>query len=332
MKERVHRPVWRQVLSSAWVKLALSMLLLAVLFLRTDLSDLVNAVRKADPVWVMAAFVTYVLSQVVSAARWMMLARPVGFDQSFGQFFSAYFAGLYMNLFAPSTVAGDIGRALFVARPNKRKTLAFTSVLADRGLGFVALVFIGAIAILAQPAYRLPLPLYYGSWVVPPATLIAWLYGPTLFVRALAPANRWRRLVERDLEAYWKDSRLLVSTSVIAAVMHIMQIEAQVLLARALGIDVPRGFFYIFVPVVNILGMLPITFNGIGIREGGYVFFLAALGIARHSALALGLLSSGVVLATGVGGGIVFALWKPQLPPLPATAGQDSLLSEDTET
>jgi uncharacterized membrane protein YbhN (UPF0104 family) len=320
------------MLSSAWVKLALSLLLLAVLFLRTDLSDLGNAVREARPGWVVAAFIGYVLSQVVSAARWMMLARPVGFDQSFGHFFGAYFAGLYMNLFAPSTVAGDIGRALFVARPNKRKTLAFTSVLADRGLGFVVLVFIGAIAILAQPAYRLPLPLYYSAWVVPPATLIGWLYGPTLLVRVLGPANRWRRLVERDLEAYWKDSRLLVSTSVIAALMHVMQIEAQVLLAWALGIDVPRGFFYIFVPVVNILGMLPVTFNGIGIREGGYVFFLAGLGIARHSALALGLLSSGVVLATGVGGGIVFALWKPQLPILPAAAGQESLLSDDVDT
>jgi glycosyltransferase 2 family protein len=251
---------------------------------------------------------------VVSSVRWTMLARPLGFDEPYSHFFASYFTGMYMNLFAPSTVAGDIGRALFLAGAQKRKALAFTTVIADRGLGFIVLSWIGAFAILVQPWYRLPAPLYYGAWIVPPATLLGWLYLPKLMVRAFSPGNRWRELVERDLAPYWNDFRLLGETSAVACVFHTMQIGTQVLLAWALGLKVPASFFFIFVPVVNIAGMLPISFSGIGIREGGYWFFLAMVGVGRATAVALGLLSSSIVLISGISGGLVFLLWKSQLP------------------
>jgi uncharacterized membrane protein YbhN (UPF0104 family) len=155
--------------------------------------------------------------------------------------------------------------------------------------------------------------LYYGSWIVPPATLALWLYGPQLIVRVFAPESRWRKLVERDLFPYWKDTRLLWSTSVVAALMHTLQIAMTILLALALDLEVPSMYFFIFVPVINILGLLPISFSGIGVREAGTIFFLARVGVESSTALALGLLSSGIVLATGVIGGLVFAASRSKL-------------------
>lgn len=309
-------PSWRRWLSSPWVKLLLSVVLLVVLLSRTDLSELAAAMAETEPGWVVVGFLVYLVSMVVSSVRWMMLARPLGFDEPFSQFFASYFTGMFMNLFAPSTVAGDIGRALFLGRGKKRKALAFTTVLADRGLGFVVLTWIAAIAIALQPQYRLPRLLYTAAWVIPPATLFAWLYLPQLAVRVLARENRWRILVERDLAPYWKDTALLLKTSGVAFVFHAMQILSQVCLAWALGLRVPTAYFFIFVPVVNIIGMIPVSFSGIGIRETGYLFFLARLGVSRHSALALGLLASAVVLLTGLAGGLVLLRWKGRMPSL----------------
>jgi uncharacterized membrane protein YbhN (UPF0104 family) len=304
----------RRWLSSPWFKVALSALLLAVLLKGTDLPQLAGAVRQAHLGWAIAALIGYLLSQVVSSIRWTMLARPLGFDEPYSHFFASYFTGMYMNLFAPSTVAGDIGRALFLAGAQKRKALAFTTVIADRGLGFVVLSWIGALAILTQPGYHLPALLYYGAWIVPPGTLLGWLYLPKLMVRAFSPENYWRQLVERDLAPYWHDYGLLGRTSAVAAVFHTMQILTQVLLAWALDMKVPVSFFFIFVPVVNILGMLPITFSGIGLREIFYRSFLSQVGVDPDLAVALGLLSSVVVLATGISSGLVFLFWKSQLP------------------
>jgi len=133
-------------------------------------------------------------------------------------------------------------------------------------------------------------------------------------VRAFAPGNRWRRLVEVDLAPYWHDTRLLTGTSLVACLFHTIQIGTQVLLAWALGIRAHWSFFFIFVPVVNILGMLPITFSGIGIREIFYRIFLKQVHVAGHTAVALGLLSSAIVLVTGLTGGLVFLMMKTQGP------------------
>src|SRR5262249_15432898 len=125
--------------SSPWLKLGLSAALLAILLRKTDLSDLVGAVTSANAGLVFVAFIGYLVSQAVSSLRWAMLARPLGFNAPMTLFFTSYFKGVYMNLFAPSTVAGDIGRALYLAGGQRRRALAFTTVIADRGLGFVVL-------------------------------------------------------------------------------------------------------------------------------------------------------------------------------------------------
>src|SRR5262249_12272529 len=105
-------------------------------------------------------------------------------------------------------------------------------------------------------------------------------------------------------------------------VYHLIQTETQVALAWALGIHAPASFFLIFVPLVNILGMLPITFSGIGIREGGYVVALHSIGVDREFAVALGLLSSAVVLATGVVSALAFVVNRAPTP-LPAPSNSD---------
>ena len=61
---------------SPWLKIGLSLTLLAILFLNTDTSELAGVVAGAHVGWLFAAFVGWVVSQIISAYRWMMLAHP----------------------------------------------------------------------------------------------------------------------------------------------------------------------------------------------------------------------------------------------------------------
>lgn len=300
-------PRVRSLLSSWWFKSALSVALLALLFYETDLGELRGVLAAAQPGWLLLALGAYLISQTMSAIRWCLLARPLGFVEPFGHFFTYYFSGMYLNLFAPSTVAGDVGRALFLAR-GRRRALALTSVLADRGIGFVALLWVAATAVVFLPEYPLPQIVRWVAWLSPPATVIAWFWGPLLAVRWLSADHRWRRFVERDLVPYWKDYGLLAISFGVASLLHLVQIGTQIIIAWALGLQAPWSFFLIFVPIVNIAGMLPISFNGIGVREVGYWYFLSQVGVDQEAAIALGLLSSAIVLAAGLSAAPVFLL------------------------
>lgn len=296
--------------SSPWLKLALSVGLIALLVHEVNFAELRGVFSRADVKWVVVGLVTLVASHVVCVLRWQMLARPLGLNARYRDLFGAYFTGAFLNLFGPSTVAGDIARTVFLAGPDGRRSLALVSVLAERGLGMITLVWVIGIAIATQPQYRLPQMVRYGAWLIIPLTVVAWFWLPQL-AAALLPGNaRIQRLVNVDLVPYRKDWRLLLRANAASLLFHLLNIGSQAPLAWALGLNVPVGFVFLFVPIVNLAGMVPISFSGIGVREAGYWYFLKQIGIHKSSAVALGILSSATVLLNGLFGGIVYVLWQ----------------------
>jgi uncharacterized membrane protein YbhN (UPF0104 family) len=298
----------KRIFSSFYAKVTLSIALLALLLWRLDLRQLGAVFMEARFGWVVAAIGFYFLSQVLSAWRWQMLARPLGFTEPFSRFFLYYFNGMFLNLFVPSTVAGDVTRALSLSGTTRRRGLAVTSVIADRGIGFIALVWIAAIAIVLLTAYPLPPLLYWVGIAAPFASAGAWWWGPLFAVRRLPSRNRWRTLVERDLEPYRNDPTLLASSLALAAVFHFTQILTQIFVAQALSLDVAWPFFFVFVPMVNIAGMLPFSLSGVGVREACYWYFLHKVSIGKEPAIAYGLLSSAIVLLVGLTGALTLLM------------------------
>ena len=291
----------RAMLGSRAIKLALSAALLAALVRVTDVSAMRVALVNADWRWVGLALGLNLLSQGVASYRWWLLTRAVGFDASLASITAYYFSGMYLNLFGPGTVAGDVGRALFLA-DGRRRALALTTVVAHRAIGLVGLVWVGALGIVLVHSLPLPLAARVLAALAVPATLLGWLAGPRLAARLLPPQHKWRILIQRDLAPYWHDRRLLAVSLVWAAVVHGLQISAQVSASRALGLALPWSYFWVLVPLLNIGTTLPLSWSGIGVRETGYWYALSQLGVSEVSGFAVGLLCSVVVLLTGLCG------------------------------
>jgi uncharacterized membrane protein YbhN (UPF0104 family) len=60
------------------------------------------------------------------------------------------------------------------------------------------------------------------------------------------------------------------------------------------------------VPMVTLLTLLPISLNGMGVREAGTILFLAPLGVARSTALSLAVLWFAVFTTASLLGGAVY--------------------------
>jgi hypothetical protein len=307
-------PRWRSIAVSRWSRLLLSAALLAFLLRQMEIAPLRAAFARADVAWLLLAWATLVASQVVSAYRWALLARAVGFSEPLGRFCLYYFSGMYLNLFAPGTVAGDVGRVLFLAG-EQRRALALSTVVAHRAIGFVALLWIAALAAVLLPDAPLHESLRWLAALSGPATIGGWLWGPRLMARLLPRTNRWRLLVERDLAPYWHDHALLAVSLGWAAAMHALQLAGQVLVARGLGLHLPWAFFLVVVPLINIAGTLPLSLRGIGLREVGYWYYLAGIGVPREPAVAFGILVSAVLFAADLSGLPAFVMLRPRRIP-----------------
>ena len=88
--------------------------------------------------------------------------------------------------------------------------------------------------------------------------------------------------------------------------MQLARVGVIWLLTKALGLDVPDSVILLTGPVVFASLALPVSLNGIGVREGVFVYFLHGYA-ARPQAVALGLAFYAVGTITALGGAGVLA-------------------------
>jgi len=295
-------------LASRWFKAGISLGLFACLLGATDLRVFTRQILAARSEFVLLAFIGYLASQALSAYKWRLLAVPLGFDQPLRAFTLYYLAGMYLNLFAPSTVVGDLGRGVLLAGNGGGIGPALQSVLADRVSGLVMLLWVSAAGFMLFGPTVLPAALCYGTIAAAFLSVAGWWVLPRVIGRLFSPWHKLRWLVEQSLLPYQTDVGLLGRACGLAFVCHLCQLGLQVLLAHALGLAVPVWYLLLFIPLVHILSALPLSLGGVGVREGGYVVFLALIGIGRDEALAFGLLWSALVLGSGLVGGLVLLL------------------------
>lgn len=296
------------LLSSRWLKVGISLALLVLLFRSTNLRALTGQILTARIDFFLLAFIGYLAGQMLSAYKWLLLAQPLGFFRPPRTFVVYYFAGMYLNLFAPSTIVGDLGRGLLLAERKENLGRALQSVLADRISGGVMLIWVSAGGFLLFGPTILPSTLCYGTIAIALFSVVGWWLLPRVVARYVSPQHRLHHAIMRVVAPYQTQTPLLVRASALALVFHLFQLGLLMILARALGFTLPLWYLILFVPLITILSLLPFSFSGIGVREGGYVFFLALIGIGRDEALALGLLWSAVVLGAGLVGGVVLLL------------------------
>jgi uncharacterized membrane protein YbhN (UPF0104 family) len=254
----------------------------------------------------------YLFGQALSAIKWRVLGCSVGFERPLKDYVRFYFIGMFFNIFGPSTLGGDVVRALYLG-DGRRPVLAASSVVFDRMSGLAVLMALGAAALLAAPQYQFPWPLTAAVVLGGIGLIFAWWTLPML-VCLLPSHNRVRRQVEHDLAPFWRDRAMLMRVMGLSLAFHLSQVVLQWVLARAVGAKVPFAYCLVFHPLLAFVTALPVSVSGLGVREGSYMFFLGRIGVGEPVAVTIGLLWWFLTLIGGAVGGIVFLASGARLP------------------
>ena len=305
------------------MKILVSAGLLAFFFTRIHFERFLHTLAAADFSYVAIGLIVYLATQLVSSLRWAILARPLGFDTRYKDFSLYYLIGMFFNLFAPSTVGGDVTRVYYLARdgdksPGKGWAVstipAAVSVFMDRAVGMAVLVWLGAAGLALFPYYAVPSAIRSLTFALSLALIAGGLLVPLL--RRILPDDGHPIVVKLRLamRAYRDHWGVLPQAILLSFVLHLVQAWIHLLMGKALQINVPFSFCIILYPLVGTFAALPVSLNGIGLREGGYLFLLGLIGINSEKGIAFGLLVFLIVAVDSLIGGALFLMKKSPKP------------------
>ncbi|HYA30924.1 MAG TPA: lysylphosphatidylglycerol synthase transmembrane domain-containing protein [Acidobacteriota bacterium] len=303
-------------------KLLVSVGLLGYFLSRVHPERFVHTFASANYSWIALALIVYLCTQAISAVRWAVLARPLGIETPFKDLLKFYLIGMFFNLFAPGTVGGDVSRVFYLVRDEEAHaegravstTHAAMSVLMDRAIGMIVLVWLGAAGLLLFPEYAIPATVRSVTLLIAAGFVAAALLIPML--RRVLPEDGHPMVVKirLALRSYRTQWRALAAAVLISLVVHLIQAWMHVVMGRALGLELPFSFCMIVYPLVGTFAAIPVSLNGLGLREGGYLYLLAVIGIGTEKGVAFGLLLFLIVALDSLIGGFLFLLQKPAKP------------------
>jgi len=288
---------------SKYLRIAVSAALLSWVAWKTDWVQLVEAFAGLRIDLWLAALAILVVCQLASARRWQVLARELRFERSLAQMTGYYFIGMYFSLLLPTSVGGDVMRAWYLDGGSGRKLGAFAAVLLDRLNGLLVLIVMACLAVVLSPT-ELPAAIVWSVWSVAAAAALGVAALPVLQRFKLVPAAR-RQQLQTMIQAL-RAPRALLEATVWSAVVQVGNVLLVWLIGLALGIAVPLSYYFVFVPMVSLLTLLPISVAGTGVREESVARFLAPLAISPTLATTLSLAWFAVFAAVGLFGGVVY--------------------------
>lgn len=275
------------------LRILVTVALLGWIVVIIDVPRMLDVLRRADIGLLALALVACVCGILIMTVRWQQLLKVQRIPLSFPRATSLYFIGFFFNNFLPTSIGGDVVRIYKASKLTGRKAECLASVLVERLIGFIAIASMAVVGLcspgspFASSGANSSIPVI---WV---ACAVLILLGITLVVatsaRSLALVERllrtltWRGIGERlagmvDAFHYFRNQPIrLLSVYVISLFYQGSIILYVFLIGRALGLDgVGPAQMLVCVPVIAIVSMFP-SINGLGVREGGYVYMLSAL-------------------------------------------------------
>jgi glycosyltransferase 2 family protein len=320
------------------IQLAVSAGVIAYLVWRIDLGQTLDLLGESNAGYLLGALGLFLATTVAMAWRWQLLLASKDLHEPLGWLTRLYFIGYAAGQILPTAVGGDAVRILQHARRRPAaKAKAAAAVVMERVVGSAGTLIVAAIGLaLAVGRYE---NIRVIVWIE-----IALIVGTTVFLILVFSRRTGRHLQERvfplgrrlrlerplssvylAMHEYRSTPGVLVAVLGITMAAQLVRIVAIWLCGEAVGIDASPVVYLVLGPLLFLVQMVPVTLNGIGVREVFFVEFLGRFDVEPHAALAAGLLFYAVTIATALPGGF-FLLWQSVRP---AAAQPTALHPED---
>jgi uncharacterized membrane protein YbhN (UPF0104 family) len=271
------------------LRVGVGIAIVSLLVWRYDTRSVLRLLAREQPGYFAAAVGIYISTQVISAYRWRLLAAILALDAPFIEFLAFRLIATFLNTLIPGVFGGDAVRAIYLGRRRGRLAKAFASVVADRVVGLIGLFWLAAIAAIFLNGARLSRVVTGPPIAIGAIALAVFLAAPIIIRLVSLMPPRVSGYAAFIVE-YLEHRDTLLTALVLSMLVQGALAVCQYLLARGIGVHASLLLFLFCVPVAGVFASLPLTVNGLGVREGAYLVLFGMAGMDKSSAIALGLL------------------------------------------
>lgn len=305
---------------SIFLRIGISLILLVLLFKfnKIDLPGLWETIRNANKFFLLLSFIVFFLSYVLCLLRWKMLLNAADIHLPLKRVIISFSGGIFFNLFLPSTIGGDVMRSADLAAHTKKTSEVIATVFVDRLSGYMGLVILILLAVSFGWKYFQHASVLLSVIII--ITILAGvllvLFNKSAYVRInnflSAPgAGKIKAALKNlhhEIHIFRHQKRMLFNNVMLSLLVQAAGPLSFYFIALALGINIKAIYFFVFLPIIGAITLLPISIGGLGLRDASTIFYFGKVGVTEHMSLAMSLLSFGFIIIFGAVGGIIYVL------------------------
>ncbi len=298
-----------------------------------NINEAITLLKKTNLLYFLLAYLLNNLSNIFLTIKWHRLATPLGIKSSFLELLQLNYISTFYSIFIPGQASGELIKGLKLTKKEDSNQTVWIPIFIDKITNVLIVFLIGLIAVMYDNNFKNNISLIV---LLSAITISLFLLTLVLFSENAA---KIADLIKSKLmgcltffklntsfmsnfsltyfEGYRKSKTILLETLFWSLLTKIPHIFSFYLLALSLSINLDIVQSACLFSLVSVTSLLPISFSGLGVREGTVIVLLSQLGISNSSALSLSMLIFITGILIGLLGGVLelFSGLKPQVQP-----------------
>jgi glycosyltransferase 2 family protein len=300
-------------LAAVTVKALISIGLIAFLATRLNYTQVLSYWRVLTGVWILGALAILLLEMcVIAGVRLKLMLAYVDVRCPLTTTVQIALCGFFFEQVTIGFVGGDAIRLWLLRRADVQFGRAIGALLLDRAFGFASLVLLSLLGIhallaLVDEGLRNVIAVTIVVVVATGCVGVVVAFALTKLLPLSRLAAFWQLLASPSQAIH---TALLGIVFALAATTHLLNVLVFWMLGQSLGLTMTFDQWFIVVPTVLLISMLPISVGGWGVREGTMVVALHGLGIPPEEALLPSILFGLCAVSATLPGGIFWVISK----------------------
>jgi len=300
------------------LRISISIILLIFLFKQADKKNLFEIIKQADKVLLFLSGLVFFFGYILCLWRWEMLLKAAKIKLPLKRIIISFSGGIFFSLFLPSTIGGDLVRSIDLSAHTNRPREVVATVLLDRLSGYVGLVIVTLLALFLGGKFVQDKSILLSITIIT-ALLISillvlfneFLYSKINKLLHSPSAGKIRNAIKnlhQEIYYFKQNKKVMLNSLIISVFGQAISSLTFYIISLSLGIKINLIYFFIFIPIIGAITMLPISIGGLGLRDATTIFFFAKAGVNKDLAFAMSLLNFFFIVLYAAIGGIIYAL------------------------